>query len=234
MVVLGSTCAHASSVCGDVNNSGEVSSSDALSVLRYSVGQAVQLVCAALGQLPKTGQTTCYNAAGTPIACAATGQDAEFQRGAARSFTDNGNGTITDNLSGLIWEKLDDSNLGGAAGIHDKDNLYTWTNAFGKIADLNASSFAGHNDWRLPNRLELESLVSLGAVNPATFSVFDSTCTAGCTASTCSCTRPDFYWSSSTYQKDPTGAWIVYFVDGYVDFNFKPSTYFVRAVRGGA
>src|SRR5205085_1976390 len=164
-MLLSAAYVGASSVCGDVNNSGSLTASDALAVLKASVGQGVQLVCSALGQLPKTGQTSCYNAGGSPIACSGTGQDAEFQKGAARSFTDNADGTVTDKRSGLMWEKLDDRNVGGSAGIHDKDNLYTWNDAFGKISDLNASDFAGHGDWRLPNRFELESLVNLGAVS---------------------------------------------------------------------
>jgi hypothetical protein len=233
-VVFGAASANSSSICGDVNNSGTITTSDALAVLRTAVGQSVGLVCAVLGQLPKTGQTSCYDVAGAPVACGGTGQDGEFRKGAARSFTDNGNGTVSDNLTGLMWEKNDDSNTGGSAGIHDKDNTYLWANAFGKISDLNGAAFAGHSDWRLPNRAELESLVSLEAVSPATYSEFHSGCAAGCTVLNCSCTRSDFYWTSSTYKKDPTGAWIVYFVDGYVDFNFKPTAYAVRAVRGGS
>lgn len=94
----------------------------------------------------KTGQTTCYDSSGTVIACSGTGQDGELQKGVARSFTDNGDGTVTDNVSGLMWEKISDDD-----SIHDKDTTYTWTNAFAsKVAMLNSSSFAGHNDWRVP------------------------------------------------------------------------------------
>ena len=60
----------------------------------------------------KTGQTTAYGA----------GTDGDLQKGAPRSYTDNGDGTITDNTTGLMWEKKD-----RAGGIHDWGNQYTWS-----------------------------------------------------------------------------------------------------------
>src|SRR5204863_391623 len=94
---------------------------------------------------PATGQTTCSNASGTVIPCAGTGQDGDIQAGAPLSYTDNGDGTITDNDTGLVWEKL---SLDGS--VHDRNNTYTWTQAFsGHVATLNSTSFAGHTDWRV-------------------------------------------------------------------------------------
>jgi len=60
---------------------------------------------AATIQLPKTGQTHCYDTAGNPIASAGTGQDGEIQTGVAwptPRFAVNGNTTITDNLTGHL------------------------------------------------------------------------------------------------------------------------------------
>jgi hypothetical protein len=69
------------------------------------------------------------------------------QAGATLDYTDNGDGTITDNDTGLQWEKKSDDGT-----IHDKDNTYTWEDAFAvHVATLNAEEFAGHTDWRLPN-----------------------------------------------------------------------------------
>ena len=185
---------------------------------------------ASSGRLLKTGQTLCYNEAGAVIACAGTGQDGEFQKGLARSYTDNGDGTITDNKTGLMWEKLSDD-----GSIHDKDTTYTWTTAVtAKVAALNSASFAGFTDWRLPNRAELESLVTLGAVNSAVFSAFDTSCAASCTVLTCSCTKHLFYWSSSTDQAGPTFAWYVGFDNGAVAAFNKGVNNYVRGVRGGS
>ena len=182
------------------------------------------------GQRLKTGQTLCYDESGTVIPCAGTGQDGEFQKGLARSYTDNGNGTITDNRTGLMWEKLSDD-----GSIHDKDTTYTWTTAVTtKVAALNSGSFGGFTDWRLPNRAELESLVNLGAVSPSVFSAFNTSCAASCTVLTCSCTQSGTCWSSSTYQINPPLAWGVVFTDGNVFAGNKSSSTYVRGVRGGS
>jgi hypothetical protein len=186
------------------------------------------------GQVPKTGQTTCYDTDGSVIPCAGTAHDGETQHGIARSYTDNGDGTVTDNNTGLMWEKLDDSNLGGVAGIHDRENLYTWANAFVKANDLNAINFAGHNDWRVPSVMEQQSIVNFGALGPSVNTAFNSACAPGCTVTTCSCTRADFYWSSTTYQPGTFNAWIVSFFDGITYEDDKTNSYYVRAVRAGS
>jgi len=181
-------------------------------------------------ELFRTGQTGCYNAAGTVVPCAGTGQDGELQLGVARSFTDNGDGTVTDNKTGLMWEKLTNDST-----IHDWDNYYTWADAFAsKIATLNSTSFAGHNDWRLPNRRELDSLLDLGVAGPAVSPEFYTlACWApGCAGPTCSCTKLDDYWSSTTFGgTDRTLAWSISFTTGSSSPNDKAFSLYVRAVR---
>ena len=49
------------------------------------------------------------------------GSDGDLKKGAPRSFTDNGDGTVTDNRTGLVWEKKSDND-----DIHDQDMTYTW------------------------------------------------------------------------------------------------------------
>jgi hypothetical protein len=69
---------------------------------------------------------------------------------------------ITDRRTALRWEKLSDDE-----SIHNKDQLLDWHEAFAKIAALNTPPcFAGHCDWRLPNVIELESLVHYGTGGP--------------------------------------------------------------------
>jgi len=187
----------------------------------------------------KTGQTGCYDADAMGISCAGTGQDGELQKGLVHSYTDNGDGTITDNQTGLTWEKKSDD-----GSIHDKDNTYAWTDAFDVfVAGLNTASFAGHNDWRLPNRFELETLVDLGAFNPATGAVFNDNCgvesdgNPGCTVTTCNCTPPVAYWTSTTMPTVPPQlgyAWNVYFFLGNNGYDYKYNPNYVRAVRGGS
>ena len=180
------------------------------------------------GAFPATGQTTCWNSAGTVISCADTGQDGDIQAGATLSYTNNGDGTITDTNTGLMWEKK--SNDGS---IHDKDTGYTWDAAFAvHIVGLNAGGgFAGHTDWRLPNVKELQSIVNYENLNPTVSPAFNTGCAASCTVLTCSCTAASFYWSSSTYAVAPSNAWFVGFNIGYVFSLDKSNSLLVRAVR---
>lgn len=178
----------------------------------------------------KTGQTGCWQ--GTipfaPIACSGTGQDGELQRGVARSYRDPGVGTVEDVRTGLVWEKLS-----WDGSIHDYNLVYTWDTAAAKIAALNTAQFAGYTDWRLPNRSELESLVSQAYVGPAVEPSFNVSCGAGCTVLTCSCTQSTDYWTSTTVAAIPGLAWQVDFAFGFVRTEAKPESRHVRAVRGG-
>ncbi len=114
----------------------------------------------ALG-FPATGQTTAYTAEkkdgiNGPVAVPG---DGTVRAGAVLSYTDNGDGTITDNNTGLMWEKKGDN-----GGLHDKDNGYYWSGMGAQetlwdwLDDVNAeggTGFAGYNDWRIPNAKEL-------------------------------------------------------------------------------
>jgi hypothetical protein len=183
------------------------------------------------GRPLRTGQTQCWDTAYTPTSCAGTGQDGETQRGLARSYTDNGDGTITDGRTGLMWEKQ--SSFDGS--INDSADTYTWQTAFTvKIAALNGIAFAGHTDWRLPNQLELYSLLDLGKKNPAVSAAFDTNCVSECTVLTCSCTISEYYWSSTTYEDGTALGWYVDFSNGYAGAAIKSSSLRVRAVRGGS
>lgn len=185
------------------------------------------------GQPAKTGQTVCSDFSSSPISCAGSGQDGETQKGRARDFTDNGDGTITDNNTGLTWEKLDDSNLSGLSGIHDVNNQYCWSCGATKIADLNSMTFAGHTDWRIPNVAELLTLVKYGTSAPAIEPEFQSGCSPGCTSTTCSCTTNTYYWTSDNAEFAAGYAWVVEFGYGQSTYASKGGNFWLRAVRGG-
>src|SRR5439155_4104024 len=115
-------------------------------------------------------------------------------------------GTIADNNTGLMWEKL---SMDGS--VHDVSNTYTWANAFAQhVATLNSTSFAGHNDWRMPNVKELESIMNYQNVDPTVSPAFNTNCTSGCTVLTCSCTTSSSgYWSSTTAASNPSTAGVL-------------------------
>jgi len=100
---------------------------------------------------------------GEPIPCAGTGQDGEYRNGAAVNprFRTNGDGTVLDNLTGLIW--LQDANC---FGLRDWMTALSDANTLAEgSCGLTDGSVAG--DWRLPNRRELESLLDFGQYLPA-------------------------------------------------------------------
>lgn len=182
------------------------------------------------GGVLKTGQTQCDNGSSSLDACPGSpaGQDGELQRGVARSHTVNVNGlTITDNVTGLEWEKLCVVTVNPACPvINDADIAYTWAEAFQKIADLNNANFAGHNDWRLPNINELRSLVNFGTNDPAIDLAFNN--------DTDSSTQSLLYWSSTTNKNNQSTKWAVNFLAGNVTAFGKGGSNYVRAVRGGS
>jgi hypothetical protein len=192
--------------------------------------------------LPATGQTTAYTANKNDRITVAVGvpDDGSVQAGATLSFTDNGDGTITDNDTGLMWEKKGDN-----GGLHDKDNGYYWSGngsvfqetIWDWLEDVNAEAgtgFAGYNDWRIPNAKELESLVNFQSAAPMTSAAFHTNCVAGATVLTGSCTAVSNYWSSTTWARSTSMAWGVSFYEGLLYPYDKATAPRVRAVRGGS
>ncbi|MCX5900769.1 MAG: DUF1566 domain-containing protein, partial [Proteobacteria bacterium] len=146
---------------------------------RLSLAAALSLLLPALAgafpaMVPRTGQTTCYDTTGIVIDCAGTGQDGDWLAGVPwpdPRFTDRGDGTVSDNLTGLVWAK-NANRLGTIDSENDTDNLtgdgrVTWQHALDYIKKLNREVYLGHSDWRLPNVNELESLVNAELYGPA-------------------------------------------------------------------
>lgn len=186
--------------------------------------------------LPKTGQTVCYDydahGVGISISCANTGQDGELQKGftwPTPRFTNNGDQTITDNLTGLMWTQ--NANAPGPVGCNTGVTM-VWQDALTYAACLNTNNYLGHNDWRLPNVDELTSLINFGQSSSSTWlntQGFSNVPVGGDVMNY-------YYWSSTT--KAPitgpaTFAWAVTldFGGGY-EFG-KTDSYYVWPVRAG-
>jgi len=192
----------------------------------------IPCIASAAFKLPDSGQTKCYQAASpyAEIPCAGTGQDGEYNIN-PKSYTDNGDGTVIDNNTGLMWQRCsvgqnNDSTCSGSATTH------TWFRASGTYdAAYNPSSesvcgaltLAGNSDWRLPSKKELRSIVEYGVPypGPTIRSDFFPNTVDSC------------YWSSTTYASNPGNAWEVYFDRGFVDSYYKYYDDYVRCVRGG-
>ena len=122
------------------------------------------------------------------------------------SYVDNGNGTVTDTSSSLIWQQA------------TAPNTYNWDQAISYCESL---SFAGYTDWRLPTLDELKTLVDSTQTPPTINQMFFPD------------TRSSFYWSSITYANDARAAWGVRFSHASDEYFYKDGSYYVRAVRGG-
>jgi len=194
--------------------------------------------------VPKTGQTNCYyddgDTTGT-CSCGNTGctegQDGDLQMGHAQAaatppsmsfpytvpnwtgerFTDNNDGTVTDNLTSLVW--LKDANSAGES--------MSWASALSYCNNLAAGggltdgSSAG--DWRLPNVNELHSLDDISQSIPCLPSGHPFTNV-----------QLNYYWSSTTHASLTDIAWNMDMYDGGV-YNYygKASNYYVWPVRSG-
>jgi hypothetical protein len=167
----------------------------------------------------QTGQKKCWDATGKLIQCEGTGQDGDKQTGVVwpdPRFTDNHNGTLTDNLTGLTWLRQADC-LGRAK----------WLDAMTISAALGAGKCgltdgSKPGDWRVPNIIELRSIVDFGTIRPALppnnfFINFE----------------PTVYWSSSTVPAFPALGWFATFGVGPHVFDLKVNTFRVLPIKGG-
>jgi len=191
---------------------GEVFSSTASLLLLHEVGP----------YLPDTGQVECYDNGG-PMVCPAQGQpfhgqDAQYTA-YPMSYTDNGDGTVTENVTGLIWRKCP----AGLSGVDCSQGplplTKTWQEA---VTHCEEQITGGSPGWRLPTAAELQGLVDYGTASPAINPAFFPAAGSG------------LYWSSSASAGDPLRAWIVTFSEGYVAEGFKTGLSWVRCTRGDA
>jgi len=131
-------------------------------------------------------------------------------------FVDNGNGTVTDKKTGLMWKQCSEG-LSGAGCATGSATIYTWQGALQNGA---GSGFAGFTDWRVANKKELNSIVEVQCFNPSiNATIFPA--------------ASGFYWSASPYAGAAPFAWGVNFYNGRDGTDLKGNNFYVRLVRGG-
>jgi hypothetical protein len=136
-------------------------------------------------------------------------------------LVDNGDGTITDSKTGLMWKKC----LEGVTGDNCEKNspsTFTWQKAVKYTETVNdGDSFAGHTDWRLPTIRELSSIVEQQCYKPAINTIrFPNT-------------PNSFVWAKTLYSGHSDYAWCVNFSNGRVAADVRSINSSVRLVRGG-
>lgn len=170
-------------------------------------------------RLPQTGQTRCWDSQGHLIDCEHTGQDGDYHLGVpspSPRFTDNNDGTVTDNLTGLTW--LKNANIFGE--VSRDDALEHARNIASGSCGLSDKSKPG--DWRLPNVNELQSLLDLN----------NSSGPALPTDSPFLNLQPANYWSSTSVAAFPALGWYVALAVGPPVFDLKNNLMRMWPVRG--
>ena len=202
-----------------------------------------------------TGQDLCYDdrdvITSPSIGQAFHGQDAQYD-GNQPSYTLSGDGlTVYDQITGLTWQQAPDTDSDGDV---DSDDKLTWAEFQDYPATLNAQSFGGFTDWRLPTIKELYSLIDFSGIDPSGFS--------GDPSGLVPFIDTDFfefaygdesageriidaqYWSSTEYVGTVFNGMATVFGVNFADGRIKgyprdmgpsgPMTQFVRCVRGNS
>lgn len=170
--------------------------------------------------VPQTGQTYTFDINGNPSANVPPGQDGQFKKGVplppgATRFHDNGDGTVTDTFSGLIW--LKNANPFG---------MVDWQTALQRCQTLQSGQFgltdnSKPGNWRLPNIREAESVVDYGAVGPCVPNGGKDFTDL----------RPSSYWTSTSVTAAPSEAMFIIYGVGPSIFEGKEQPFFVWPVR---
>jgi hypothetical protein len=147
----------------------------------------------------------------------------------AGRFVDNGDGTITDTMTRLMWEKKTTAVGSGPStmDVRDVDNRFTWEYAMNEYVDrLNGrliafatdGALARHTDWRIPTMQELQTIVEPSAPGRIN-AVFGPN-------------APASYWTSSKRLLGPTAVpWYLGFGTDIPVYVGQPFSFHVRAVR---
>ena len=123
-------------------------------------------------KLPDTGQTNSFTTT--------FGEDSDYTINPP-SFTSNNDGTVTDNVTGLTWQRADGGEM-------------TWSNA---VLYAQTNRVGGQSDWRLPTSHEAFSILNHGTVNPALNTNVFTVSTA------------QYWWTADTQVGDATRVWVI-------------------------
>ena len=115
---------------------------------------------------------------------------------------------VTDNLTGLVWARN--------ANQFGKTN---WNNA---VTNCNNLSYGGYDDWRLPNKMELKSVIDCGVNTPALPAGHPFASVA----------IDDSYWTSTTLSLSASYAWYFGLTHGISNYDVKTAKYYSWPVRG--
>jgi hypothetical protein len=125
----------------------------------------------------------------------------------AEAYTDNGDGTVTDNVTALMWQQSVSTST-----------MYAQGNASSNCSTL---TLAGHTDWRLPTIVELTSIMDYSVSSPG------PTVNIGAFPGTPS----GAFWTATMLAGSSTYAWIINTYDGSTQYDTASAIHYVRCVR---
>jgi hypothetical protein len=209
--------------------------------------RVAKLLCAPMAGPPTTSSSTIMPTTTSTITPTTTTSSSTTT---TLRFVDNGNGTVTDHQTGLMWEKK----VAGTGCVHCVDDTYSWSGPFPSTApdgtaftsflvalnggatgvgdcvsddgSVQTGGFADHCDWRLPTIAELRTILLAPypcGTSPCIDPVFGPTVADAYRSAT-----TDFTFST------PYDAWDVDFGDGQKYVDYKGNSSYLRAVRGGS
>ena len=166
----------------------------------------------------KTGQTISY----------VDHDDGDYQKGKAQSYTrNNAKEVVVDNVTGLMWQDNSDVRTVKKRWLIRENYKDEYDDTSGDTASTYCAdlSLGGYNDWRLPTRKELESILDFGTRNPSLDPVFLNFLFKHPQNS-------QNYWTSTTSAESKFMAWKINFVSGHAKFlSSKIGRYHIRCVR---
>lgn len=211
----------------------------AVEALLLALDGDVDALALGLARVARTGQSTCYDETGAVTACGSgvgVGQDGDLQSGLAwpsPRFTDNADGTVTDNLTALVW--LADADCFGlkswADALSESNALFDGSTNDPMGGDCALSDGSSAGEWRLPNAREVQSLADYGFVSPAV----PNTAGTGqwAAADPFLDVQSAAYWTSTT-RVGGADAFSVDLTDGSLATGAKTGTLRVWPVRDGS
>lgn len=157
----------------------------------------------------------------------------------ANRYRDHSDGTVTDVTTALQWMRFSLGQAWKDGTCTGKAELFTWRNALHAADALNHKrGYADYDDWRLPTKDELLSLVYCSSGNPMIWNNTGKPCEGNFDRPTIyqqafPNTPSSFFWSGSLSAEDSCYAWVVYFYNGYASYGYghRDYDYAVRLVR---
>lgn len=134
-------------------------------------------------------------------------------------FTVNNDGTVTDDETSLMWKVCSEGQVWDSSNCTGTATLFTWQDALNQAQSARVAIDLGFNDWRLPNRNELASIMEISCANPTiNLAIFPASPSLN-------------FWSSTVSVSSSSGSWMFNYQYGLAFALSRTTDGAVRLVR---